>query len=221
VREFTTPSSGDVFTLGRLMELAGVNLDLDRNIDGKSLRQAGTALEVRVMYSNMYPFYSFFGYHPVKYHYEVKELMIPAMDRFSLSDVQPADYPEHRRYEYQHGTMIILKVDGTFGFFSLVYTFVLMTAVGALVTALKTVLDLAVIYLHPHGDNFFHSKYEVTVDYSYTWTCSKCNWKNVADDETCQGVPAWFQYDAPDVDKCGHPRPQDALRSSTRSLTGW
>ncbi|CAK0883847.1 unnamed protein product [Prorocentrum cordatum] len=153
------PVRGDVFTLGRLLELAGTNLDLDHTFDGLSLRQAGTALEVRAVYSNMYHFYSFFGYREVNYHYEASELVMPAMEQYVLSAAQPEDLaastPE--------------LVDGRFGFFSVVNFFVIVVAAAALVRSAKMLVDLCAVYVHPNKPNYFHLKYEVSGDFSSMW----------------------------------------------------
>jgi hypothetical protein len=84
---------GDTITLSRLLELAGVDLDRDFNMDDWSARESGIALEVSAVYNNLYPIYSTFGYRPVRYHYQVRELMLPYVSRFQLSEVQPEDYP--------------------------------------------------------------------------------------------------------------------------------
>lgn len=203
-REFVA-TAGDVFTLGRLLELAGTSLDLDHTSDGLSLRQAGTALEVRAVYSNMYHFYSFFGYQEVNYHYEVKELVMPAMERYILSTDQPEDYPRHRRYERQHGILVWFKVDGRFGFFSIVYLFIIVAAASALMNSAKMLVDLCAVYLHPYKQNYFHLKYEVSGDFSSMWSCSRCGYKNPPDAQRCKRVPQW--YTESDVPRCSEPRP--------------
>merc|ERR1740138_539700 len=82
---------GDVFSLSELLELAGVDLDKDVNMDGWSAREAGIALEVSAVYHNLSPILSSFGYRPVRYQYEVRELMLPYVSRTQMSSVQPDD----------------------------------------------------------------------------------------------------------------------------------
>merc|ERR1712137_1330413 len=107
------------------MELAGADLDNDYNVDGWTTRQAGTILFVTVEYGNLYPFFSSFGYTPVRYTYRVQEQVLPFVSKTRLIDVQPDEYPVKRMYEVQHGILVIFQVGGTFGFFNVVY-FLLM-----------------------------------------------------------------------------------------------
>lgn len=206
-REFLvfSDSWGDVFSIGRLLELAGVDLDNDYNMDGWTTRQAGTALEVRAVYNNLYPFWSSFGYKPVMYHYEVRELMLPYFSQFKLAEVQPDDYPLTRRYEMQYGVMISFKVGGDFGFFNVLYCFVMLATAFASIAAASTITDLIVLYLHPRRDNFFHLKYQVSADFKDMWKCSTCGFMNELDHVTCRGVPRWMGPS--ETPECGAERP--------------
>mmetsp|Transcript_40386 Transcript_40386/g.102591 ORF Transcript_40386/g.102591 Transcript_40386/m.102591 type:complete len:620 (+) Transcript_40386:40-1899(+) len=179
---------GDVFTLGRLLQLAGADLDLDHNLDGWTTRQSGTAIEVLAVYNNLYPLLSTFGYKPVQYHYTVNELMLPYVSRTSLSPVQPPDYPNGRTYENSYGVLISFKVSGSFGFFNPVYLVLMLTAALALTATASTVTDLFFLYLSDQRDNFFHLKYDVSPDFSEMWRCDKCGFYNLDDTETCAGV---------------------------------
>jgi len=200
---------GDVFTVGRLLQLAGADLDLDYNMDGWTTRQGGTVLEVRAVYNNLYPVLSTFGYKPVKYHYEVNELMLPYVSRTQMSEVQPSDYPNTRKYEIRYGILIHFKVAGAFGFFNMVYLLLMLTTAFALTATATTVTDLFFLYLSDQSDNFFHLKYEVTPDFSDMWRCEKCGFFNLDTSKTCQGVPKFMCPKTTPV--CGAPRPAPEL----------
>lgn len=196
---------GDTITLSRLLELAGVDLDRDFNMDGWSAREAGIALEVSAVYDNLYPIYSTFGYKPVRYHYQVRELMLPYVSRFQLSEVQPEDYPDTRRYEVRYGVLIHFKVAGTFGSFSVAFFLIMLSTAFALFATARTVTDKIALHIHPHRENFFHMKYEVSPDFSDMWKCSTCGFLNTKDVQYCQRVPRW---QAPgETPACGAPRP--------------
>lgn len=180
---------GDVFTVVRLLELAGTDIDNDYNIDGWTSRQSGTVLEVTVKYHNLYPFLSSFGYTPVRYTYEAKELPMPYVSRRSLADVQPADYPKTRVHEVRYGIMVWFRVGGSLGFFSSMYLIVMLTAALGLISVATTVTDLVAQKVHP---NFFHLKYEVSPDFSDLWVCETCGYANIEEDTHCQGVPEWM-----------------------------
>jgi len=180
---------GDVFTIGRLLQLAGADLDLDRNMDGWTTRQAGTALEVIAVYNNLYPILSTFGYTPVQYHYQVNELILPYVSRAQVSRAQPHDYPKSRISEVQYGVMIHFKVGGSFGFFSIVYLILMLTAAFALTATATTITDGFFLYVSGQRDNFFHLKYEVSPDFSELWECQTCNFMNLPEHDECRGVP--------------------------------
>lgn len=195
---------GDVFSLSELLELAGVDLDKDANMDGWSAREAGMALEVAAVYHNLTPFLSSFGYRPIRYHYEVRELMLPYVSRTQLSPVQPADYPATRRYEVRYGVLIHFKVAGTFGFFNVAYFLLMLTTTFALMATARTVTDQIALHLHPHRENFFRLKYEVSPDFSECWKCHKCGYLNKQEDRYCKGLPRWMS--AEETTYCGEAR---------------
>lgn len=198
---------GDVFTIRRLLTLAGADLDQDYNMDGWTARQSGTVLEVTAVYNNLYPFLSAFGYRPVSYHYTVRQLALPYVSQLVMSEEQPDDYPKHRRHELQYGLLIYFKVGGSFGFFNLVYLLVMITTALALTGSAAVVTDLVGIYLHPKKDNFFHLKYEVSPDFSDAWKCTKCGYYNHQYEETCLGAPAFV--DKGETGICGARRPAE------------
>lgn len=199
---------GDTFKLGRLLQLAGTDLDADFNRDGWSARQAGTVLEVRVVYNNLYPFLSSFGYKPVEYHYEVRELVMPYVSRQQLAEIQPEDYPNTRTYEVRHGVMIWFSVSGTFGFFNVVYFLLMLTTGFALMASAISFTDIFSVYIHPRRRNFFHLKYEITPDFSEMWQCEKCLYWNSPEATKCAGIDMWI---SPAEGKpCGHPRGEAA-----------
>jgi len=203
---------GDVFSIESLLHLAGVDLDNDYNIDGWTTRQAGTVLEVTVRYNNLYPFLSSFGYTPVKYTYEVRELPMPYVSRMTFAEVQPAEYPKKRSYEMRYGVLIWFKVGGSIGFFSCMYLLVFFTAALGLVSVASTVTDKIGEWYHP---NFFHLKFDVSPDFSDMWICDKCGYSNLEEDTHCQGVPSHMCPKT--TPKCKEPRPAHTKAAETES----
>lgn len=182
---------GDVFTLARLMELAGADLDNSFNFDGWSTREGGTVLEVTAIYSNLYPIWSTFGYKDVKYFYQVKELPLPYMSRKQLAVVQPPDYPETRRYELQHGIMIWFRVGGQFGNFKTTSLLIYLVTAFALIGAAGTVTDLIAVYVHPRRNTYFNLKYDTSGHFDKMWECPKCEYWNLDHHAQCQRYPMW------------------------------
>jgi len=208
-------SWGDMFKIGKLLELAHIDLDRDFNIDGMSSRMAGTILEVEVIYENLMPFLSSFGQSQVQYTYRIKEKKLPYMSREYLAPVQPAEYPERRTIVYQGGILIVFTVAGQFGFFSIVYLLIMLTTSLALLATAAKVTDVISIYVHPRRRNYFHLKYEVSPDFSDMWECPKCGFFNSPDQETCKGLEKWQSEHDADTDLCGEPRPAGAGASSS------
>jgi len=198
---------GDTFKLGKLMQLAQIDLDRHYNMDNVSARMAGTIIEVEVSYSNLQKFLSSFGLSQVQYDYKVKERKLPYVSREILHPEQPKDFPKSRRYLVQHGILLDFKVSGEFGFFSIVYLLIMLTTSMALLATAHKVTDLTSLYLHPRKNNYFHLKYEVSGDFSDMWECEQCAFFNNNHEKTCKGIGKWMS--AIDTPYCGHARPSD------------
>jgi len=197
---------GDTFKLGKLMELAGMDLDRHFNMDEFSARMAGTIIEVEATYSNLRRFLSSFGLSQVQYTYRVRERKLPYVSKETLHPDQPEDYPKHRKYMVQHGILLDFKVGGEFGFFSIVYLLIMLTTSMALLATAHKVTDLTSLYLHPRKENYFHIKYDVSGDFSDMWACTTCGYYNHCADLTCKGLPKWES--SLDTPYCGCARPE-------------
>jgi len=206
-------SWGDTFKVGKLIELADLDLDRHLNMDGMSARMAGSILEVEATYSNLHRFLSSFGMSQVQYVYRVKERKLPYVSRETLHPDQPADYPKHRRYIVQHGILLDFKVGGEFGFIRIVYLLIMLTTSLALLATAHKLTDLTSLYIHPRRNNYFHLKYECSPDFSDMWRCHTCSFYNMPSHETCKGLEKWMC--ASETPVCGAARP-DAKDLSAR-----
>jgi hypothetical protein len=202
---------GDAFKLGKIVKMAGADLDHDYNMDNMTTRMAGTILKITVEYTNMERFWSSFGMNKVRYTYKVKEKKLPYMSREFLAVVQPPDYPQRRQYVVQHGILLVFSVEGEFGFFNIVHVLIVLTTTLTLVGAAHRMTDNLSIYLHPRKENYFHLKYEVSPDFSTMWQCPKCSFMNANKKAHCHGIPAWKSDQDDDVDYCGEARPADVM----------
>lgn len=199
-----TSAYGDVFKLDRLMELAGTDLDKNFNMEGYSTRESGTVLEVSVVYTNLHPFLSTFGYKDVDYYYRVKELPLPYVNRRQLSQQQPPDFPQTRRYEIRHGIMIWFRVVGEFGNFSRTYLLIYLVTAFALIGASTGITDVIAIYVHKRKNNYFNLKYEISADFSDMWQCGKCDYWNSQLHAECQGYAMW--ENSQEATRCSAPK---------------
>lgn len=157
---------GDVFHVSKLLDLAALSLDSTFNSDGESLREAGTAIEVAVYYQNLVPFWSSLGYRDVRYSYKVTQRALEEMKTELVSNEQPLDFPKERAMENRHGIYILVKVGGTFGFFSTTYFLVMLTTSIGLFAAAALATDKIAIYVMEQGDRYYADKYSITKDYS-------------------------------------------------------
>lgn len=209
---------GDTFKLGKLIELANVDLDKHYNMDSMSARMSGTIIEVEATYENLRHFLSSFGLSQVRYTYRVRERMLPYISRESLHPSQPEDYPKSRRYIVQHGILLDFKVGGEFGFFSIVYLLIMLTTSLALLATAHKLADFWALYLHRRKENYFHIKYDVSADFSEMWKCPDCGYYNLQTDETCRGLEKWTSPHDARTNHCGARRGHGAHRDKTAPL---
>lgn len=152
--------SGDIFSIGKLLELCGLSLDTTINMEGEPLRVSGTVIEIEVIYSNLTPFLSSFGFTPVRYEYKVSKRPMEEMKTELLSQYQPG-YPERRTIEDRHGLYVTVKITGQFGFFSVTYLLIMLTTALALLSVAIVITDKLALYVLPERETFHKHKYEV------------------------------------------------------------
>jgi hypothetical protein len=199
-------SWGDTFKLGKLIELANVDLDNHYNMDSMSARMSGTIIEIEATYDNLRPFLSSLGLSRIGYTYRVRERMLPYISRESLHPSQPQDYPNSRRYLVQHGILLDFKVGGEFGFFSVVYLLIMLTTSLALLATAHKIADVTALYIHGRKNNYFHQKYDVSGDYSEMWECKDCGYFNLQKHDACKGVAKWESPHDERTNHCGKAR---------------
>lgn len=152
-------SDGDVFSVGKLLSLAGASLDDTMNLDGDPLREAGTVLDIQVNYNNLYAFSSTFGNTGVEYWYKVN---VRPMHQVKEEVVAwTAEDGSRRVIEDRHGIAVILQVQGTFGFFSIMNFLLMLTTAAALLTIATVLTDKLAIYALPDRDFYSQQKYQV------------------------------------------------------------
>ncbi|CAD7940674.1 unnamed protein product [Amoebophrya sp. A25] len=166
--------NGDVFSLGRLLAIAGVDLDRQRDTQGKSKRMAGTQLEIVVEYRNLYPWWSTFNPRPddraIEYCYRVVERPVGSFKHEVLTAQQPKEYPKKRLIENQHGLSLQFRVGGSFGFLNFIYLLVMLTTSLVLLAGARTFIDLCALYLFPERKSYREAKYEVAEIETFTST---------------------------------------------------
>lgn len=197
----------DVFRLGKLLELADIDLDNDVSPTGATTRESGTIVDIEFVYNNMYRFWSSFGYRPVEYTIKVKELPVTMMVRQFHDFHQPSNFPQMRRTVQEHGILINAKVSGEFGFFNIVYLIVWVSVFLTVLAAAQSITEFVMLYVLPRKSNYFHSVYEVSPHFGDLWRCHTCQFMNDADSAACQGVERWVRPLDASVSKCGRLRP--------------
>lgn len=139
---------GDVFSVGKLLEIAGVSLDDTRDRKGRPARETGTVIEVSVVYSNLHPFSSTFGDKRVSYEYHIRQRPVGEMKTEMVSDARGGGrLPDSRVIEDRHGVLIVVRIGGSFGFLSTMYVLIMLTTALGLLTGATFLTDKLAIYL--------------------------------------------------------------------------
>ncbi|CAD7924727.1 unnamed protein product [Amoebophrya sp. A120] len=163
-RDMYALKNGDVFSVSRLLAIAGVQLDRQKNADDEVKRRAGTLLEVVVEYRNLYPFYSTFHPKPedsaIEYCYRIVERPVSEFKAEIYSEKQPDDFPKTRLIENQHGIYLVFRVGGSFGFLNFIYVLVMLTTSFLLLAGARAALDILAIYFLPEREMYKAAKYE-------------------------------------------------------------
>lgn len=152
---------GDIFSVKKLLELSGLDLDRTFNKEGEPLREAGTVIEIEAVYSNLHPIFSSFGFMDVQYYYKISQRPMEEMKTEMYAQNQP-NYPDERIIENRHGLYIVVKIGGEFGFFSVVYTLVMLTTALGLIGVAVLITDKIALYLMAQKEVYRESKYQTT-----------------------------------------------------------
>jgi len=134
---------GDIFRLGKILELAGLDLDGSES-NGESLRERGSRVQIQVEYANLYPMT---GAHAPGYIYKIVEVPMKEMKTELYTHNQPGSYPEVRTMENRHGIYLQAEVGGSFGFFDIVFLLVMLTTSLALLATGTTLIDVVADYI--------------------------------------------------------------------------
>jgi len=134
---------GDIFKLGKLLELAGLDLDASEK-NGEPLRERGTRLKINVEFANLFPWT---GVTTPGYIYKVVEVPMEEMKTELYTHSQPPSESETRTMENRHGIYLDATVGGSFGFFDIVFLLVMLTTSLALLATGTTLIDVVADYL--------------------------------------------------------------------------
>mmetsp|Transcript_126131 Transcript_126131/g.315234 ORF Transcript_126131/g.315234 Transcript_126131/m.315234 type:complete len:498 (+) Transcript_126131:149-1642(+) len=156
---FAIPN-GDIISMSKLLEIAGVDLDKTLDADGAPARESGTVIEVNVVYTNLHPFSSTFGNKAIEYYYDIHQVPVSdfktefiSYDKVredtdaSFPALAKGDDQTTRHVENRHGIGVVVKVSGTFGFFSPTYLLVMLTTACGLLAAATFMTDKLAIYV--------------------------------------------------------------------------
>jgi len=155
---------GDIFSIQKILDLTGLDLDKSFNLEGEPLRESGTVIEVEAIYDNLVEFWSSFGYMPISYTYKFTQRPMEEMKTEMYAQAQP-NFPHERVIENRHGLYLQLKVTGQFGFFSIVYLLVMLTTALGLIGGSVFLTDKIAIYCMKHKKEYRESKYENTKEF--------------------------------------------------------
>mmetsp|Transcript_13396 Transcript_13396/g.35561 ORF Transcript_13396/g.35561 Transcript_13396/m.35561 type:complete len:264 (-) Transcript_13396:118-909(-) len=155
---------GDVFSVAKILEIAGVSLDESRRGDGSIARDNGLLIEVDIVYSNMHPFASTFGDTHVTYYYDIRVKPVRQMKtEFIVMDKHQE--PGFREIEERYGVMLSVRVMGTFGFFSSMYLLIMLTTALGLLAAATVITDKFAMYCL-NDDRYVNAMIDQTAEFN-------------------------------------------------------
>lgn len=163
-KEVFAIKDGDIFSIQKILDLCGLDLDRSFNLQGEPLRESGTVIEVEAIYENLVAWISTFGYMPVSYTYKFTQRPMEEMKTEMFAQAQP-DFPQKRVIENRHGLYLQLKVSGQFGFFSIVYLLIMLTTALGLIGVATLLTDKLAIYAMKNKDEYRGCKYENTKEF--------------------------------------------------------
>lgn len=150
---------GDIFTMNKLLELAGLDLDSSMGSEGTPLRERGTAITVNIEYTNLWPGGMFLEKPQVGYVYRVVEQPIDEVKEEIYAKLQPRN-ANQRIILNRHGVHLAAKVTGSFGVFDPVYLLIMLTTSLALLGAARTCVDSVALYLPSrHQQDYYDAKF--------------------------------------------------------------
>mmetsp|Transcript_66510 Transcript_66510/g.171177 ORF Transcript_66510/g.171177 Transcript_66510/m.171177 type:complete len:466 (-) Transcript_66510:76-1473(-) len=150
-------TDGDVFSIGKLLQLAGASLD-SLGTDGEPMRSAGSVLDIRVQYNNLHAFTSTFGDTSIGYEYFVNLRPIHQFKDEIISYVS-ADGNE-RSIENRHGLFVAVQINGTFGFFSIMNLLLMLTTATAILAVATVLTDKIALYYLTNQEYYRSLKYQ-------------------------------------------------------------
>eukprot|EP00929_Paragymnodinium_shiwhaense_P122348 TRINITY_DN95024_c0_g1_i1.p1 TRINITY_DN95024_c0_g1~~TRINITY_DN95024_c0_g1_i1.p1 ORF type:complete len:483 (+),score=33.45 TRINITY_DN95024_c0_g1_i1:53-1450(+) len=173
---------GDVFSIKTLLAMAGASLEdkADPTSNASStVRERGTAIVMRIEYSNMHPWQLWQSDAPPRYTVTVSQRPVTT---FKDSDVLSHD-DKGRIMRRNYGVYLVIEQTGSIGIFSRINMLITIAAGMALLAASSKITDFLAMYLLRRRDDYWGVKYEVSEDYvTVNW-----NDKSLSDSETLSG----------------------------------
>mmetsp|Transcript_102300 Transcript_102300/g.319886 ORF Transcript_102300/g.319886 Transcript_102300/m.319886 type:complete len:470 (-) Transcript_102300:147-1556(-) len=137
---FSLPN-GDVFAMGYLMSLLGVDLDAPYGLENRTTRQEGMSVIVEIRYSNFVP-RSWPNRLPTVYEYRFSR---SASETYKSMQTMPTSSKGERLLKDQHGLYFTTRQRGTIGQFELRSTLLMLLETGLILGVVRWVVSLATL----------------------------------------------------------------------------
>jgi hypothetical protein len=158
------PSENVFFTVGELLDAAGVGEGLDAQHEdaavGSTLRYDGVVLILVITYTNTYP--AFVATDSIRY--EIKVFRVRGSE-FKYEFAVPLTNGA-RIKRNTHGVRILFLQKGQLGRFSFQVLLVQLVSALALLKVATTIVDLIAVQLLPHKAYYKDLKYQISRDFS-------------------------------------------------------
>lgn len=155
-------NAGDVISVKRLLEVAGVDLDRSVNHAGESRRYEGLLLRLTIRYSNVRPLMSLF-HSPVQYTYSVS---VEAAPGFKTVRTFKEERDDERELYNTHGIFIKIDQDGHIAWFSLTGLLLIVTTSQTLLGMALFCTDWVATNVLKHRKEYSAAKTDHTKDFS-------------------------------------------------------
>jgi hypothetical protein len=178
------PEENVFFTLGELLDAAGVQDGLETREGSTSLRYDGVVLILVITYSNSYP--AFVATDSIRY--DIKVFRVRG-SQFKYEFAVPL--PNGARIKRNtHGVRMLFLQKGQLGRFSFQVLLVQLVSALALLKVATTIVDLIAVQLLPHKAYYKDLKYQISRDFSDLRAEERRNSEGKAADDADDDVEA-------------------------------
>ncbi|CAD7975404.1 unnamed protein product [Amoebophrya sp. A25] len=137
--------------------------------DRRTWRETGVAIQMDVVWTNLVPWGSTFGYKPISYTYKFSRLPadVDSMEyRKVMTDLElgvDAEGRQHRWLFRGHGVAITARISGEYAQFKPLYFSILCLSFIGMACGIQAMMDYTLVYLLPESSSYFPLLFDTKV----------------------------------------------------------